>query len=141
VSDEESKDEAAEASEAAPKEPAPRAKKAAPKAPASWGFPGFAKDFPKHPELDALVAAFARGDYAAVREGAPRLAASTDDERVKQAATTLRQRIEPDPTSKMLFLFAAALLAFLTIWWVTHDGPEGAASAPVKVVPKVEHVD
>ncbi|MCW5837132.1 MAG: hypothetical protein KIS78_32355 [Labilithrix sp.] len=109
---------------------------------ASWGYPRFAKEFPRHPELDALVAAFARGDYAAVREGAPRLAASTDDVDVARAARTLRERIEPDPTSRTLFLFAAALLVFLTAWWVAHDGPEGNASpAPPKAAPKVEHVD
>ena len=107
----------------------------------SWGFPRFAKDFPRNPELDALVAAFARGDYATVREGAPKLASATTDEAVRRAAETLRARIEPDPTSKALFLIAAALLVLLTAWWVTHDGPpEGSAPAP-KVAPKVEHVD
>ncbi|MBX3219652.1 MAG: hypothetical protein KF795_03965 [Labilithrix sp.] len=106
----------------------------------SWGFPRFAKDFPHHAELDALVAAFARGDYARVREGAPRLVASTEDEDVKRAATMLRARIEPDPASRALFLFAAALLVFLSAWWVAHDGPEGHAPPP-KVAPKVEHID
>ena len=24
---------------------------------------------------------------------------------------------------QQIFVFAALLLAFLTIWWVTHDGP------------------
>ena len=97
---------------------------------ASWGFPKFAKDFPRDPELDALVAAFARGDYAAVREGAPKLASTTSDEAVRRAARTLRERIEPDPTSRALFLIAAALLIALTAWWVAHDGPEGNAPAP-----------
>jgi len=108
---------------------------------ASWGFPRFAKDFPHHPELDALVAAFTRGDYATVREGAPKLAAETDDDEVKHAARILRERIEPDPTSKKLFLITAALLVFLTAWWIAHDGPEGNAAPPAKLVPKVEHVD
>lgn len=88
-----------------------------------WGFPSFAKDFPEHDELARLVEAFARGDYLTVRNDAPKLAASTDDAAVKKAAETLRERIEPDPTSRLLFVFAALLLAFLTIWWVTHDGP------------------
>lgn len=97
----------------------------------SWGYPSFAREFPRHPELDALVAAFARGDYRTVRDGAAKLAASATDERVKEAARTLRARIEPDPTSKLLFLLAAGLLAFLTYWWVTHDGPDGGkAPAP-----------
>lgn len=91
---------------------------------ASWGFPAFAKEFPRHPELDALVEAFARGDYAKVREEAPRLVGNeAEDDAVRQAARTLRERIEPDPTSKALFVIAAALLVLLSAWWVTHDGP------------------
>lgn len=110
--------------------------------PKTWGFPAFARDFPKNDELGRLVDAFARGDYATVRTDAPKLAAATEDEAVKKAAQTLRERIEPDPTSKLLFLFAAALLAFLSIWWVTHDGPEGSSAPPPKAIPspKVEHV-
>ena len=107
---------------------------------ASWGFPRFAKSFPRDPELDALVAAFARGDYAAVREGAPRLASRTSDEEVKRAATLLRERIEPEPASKVLFLIAAALLVVLTAWWVTHDGPDGNAPAP-KPATQSRHAD
>lgn len=97
---------------------------------ASWGYPAFATDFPRHPELDALVAAFARGDYRTVRARAPKLAAVSTDESVKRAAELLRARIEPDPASKFLFLFAGALLAILTIWWVTHDGPDVSHLAP-----------
>lgn len=100
---------------------------------ASWGFPAFAKRFPRDPALDALVAAFARGDYAAVREGAPKLASTTTSASVREAAETLRARIEPDPTSKILLLVAAALLAFLTLWWVAHDGPDADRSAPTSV--------
>lgn len=90
---------------------------------AAWGYPAFARDFPRHPELDELVAAFARGDYLTVRERAPKLASSTADAKIKRAAETLRERIEPDRSSKVLFLLAGLLLAFLTGWWVTHDGP------------------
>jgi hypothetical protein len=103
---------------------------------ASWGYPAFARRFPRDPELDALVTAFTRGDYHAVRERAPKLAASSADADVKRAAELLRQRIEPDPTSKILLLLAATLLAFLTVWWVTHDGPEGARPiTPAKPAP------
>jgi hypothetical protein len=92
----------------------------------SWGFPAFAKDFPRHPTLDALVSAYERGDYAAVRDGASKLAAAEDeDTAVRDAARLLRQRIEPDPSSKALFLITAAILVVLTAWWVTHSGPEG----------------
>jgi hypothetical protein len=95
----------------------------------SWGFPRFARGFPRNAELDALVTAFAAGDYAAVREGAPRLAERTDDEDVRRAARLLRARTEPDPAAKILFLVAAALLVFLSAWWVAHDGP------PTKTMP------
>lgn len=104
----------------------------------SFGFPRFAEAFPRTPELDALVVAFAQGDYAAVREGAPRLAASTEDPEVAKAAKLLRARLEPDPGARLLFLATAALLAFLTAWWVTHDGPgpERAKAPP----PTIEYV-
>lgn len=85
--------------------------------------PAFARSFPKDAALELLVDAFARGDYRAVREGAPQLAASTTDEAVKRAALLLRERIEPDPSAKILFALAAGLLAFLTVWWLTHKGP------------------
>lgn len=101
----------------------------------SWGYPRFAKDFPRDPALDALVDAFARGDYATVRAGAPKLAESTSDDAVKRAAQKLRERIEPDPASKVLFLIAATLLVFLAAFWVTHDGPE------LPTPPRPKHVD
>lgn len=92
----------------------------------SWGFPAFAKDFPRHPKLDELVAAYERGDYAAVRDGASKLAATEDeDAAVRDAARLLRARIEPDPSAKALFLITGAILFALTAWWVMHSGPEG----------------
>lgn len=105
-----------------------------------WGFPRFAQDFPRHPDLDRLVEAFSRGDYATVRLGAPKLAASTDDDAVKKAAQTLRARIEPDPSSRLLFVFAALLLACLTGWWIAHDGPQGDA-APTKAPSKTQGIE
>lgn len=106
---------------------------------ASWDFPHFARGFPRTAELDALVVAFARGDYGTVRERAPELARSSDDEVVKKAAAELAQAIHPDPTAKVLVLFAAALLVFLTAWWVAHDGPGPERSAP-QPVPTVERI-
>lgn len=90
---------------------------------ASWDFPAFALDFPRHDELDALVVAFARGDHGAVRAGAPKLAATAEDDAVKRAAEQLRAATQPDPAARLLVLFAAALLIFLAAWWVGHDGP------------------
>jgi hypothetical protein len=89
---------------------------------ASWGFPAFAKDFPRHPELDALVMAFTNGDYAFVRAHAPKLRANTDDEAVKCAAELLESRTKPDSAAKILVLLALVLLVFLTAWWVGHFG-------------------
>lgn len=106
---------------------------------AAFGFPRFAEPFPRTPELDALVVAFARGDYATVREGAPKLAASTDDPEVAKAAKLLRARLDADPGAKILFLATAALLAFLTAWWVAHDGPPGGERAK-PAPPAVEYV-
>ena len=127
--------------ESSPPEPAPAPKvDAFEKTRASWGFPSFARDFPNDPELAALVAAFAAGDYAAVRTGAPELALKTKDEHVKRAAELLRARIEPDPTARAFFGLTAALLVFLMVWWATHDGPQHHAPAPAKVPPAVEFV-
>jgi hypothetical protein len=106
---------------------------------ASWDFPAFAKDFPRQDELDALVVSFARGDYGTVRKAAPKLAASAEDEAVKRAAGELYKATQPDPGARLLVIFAAALLVFLTIWWVGHNGPGPERSAP-QPVPTVEHI-
>jgi hypothetical protein len=95
-----------------------------------WGFPRFAEGFPRHPELDALVLAFTRGDYRSVRERAPVLAREATDEEVQRAARTLRARIDPDPTASIFFVATALLLGLLTVWWVGHDGPPPDAPAP-----------
>jgi hypothetical protein len=108
---------------------------------ASWGYPAFARGFPRHAELDTLVEAFANGDYLTVRTRAPKLAASPDvPASVKRAAELLRARIQPDKTARTFFVLAAGLLVFLTLWWVTHDGPEPHAPAPPVVPPQVELV-
>jgi hypothetical protein len=107
----------------------------------AWGFPSFAREFPRHDELDRLVAAFANGDYRAVNEGAVKLVASAEDDAVKAAARTLAERTRPDPASRTLFLVTGALLALLTGWWVAHDGPPAdAPPAPTSPVPTVEYV-
>jgi hypothetical protein len=107
---------------------------------ASWGFPAFARDFPNDAELTALVTAFAAGDYATVRTGAPALASKTKDEHVKRAAELLRARIEPDPTARVFFALTAALLVFLMTWWATHDGPQSHVQPQPQPAPTVEFV-
>jgi hypothetical protein len=82
--------------------------------------PAFAHDFPRDPELDALVAAFEQGDYARVRREAPELVHRTESDEVRRAARLLRRRLDPDPLATYLFAAAAALLVFLAIWYWTH---------------------
>lgn len=104
-----------------------------------WGFPAFARDFPENEELGALVDAFARGDYKTASEGSVTLANKTDDDAVKKAALLLAERTKPDPASRVLFLLTATLLVFLSVWWMTHDGPpKDAPPAPATPVPTVE---
>ena len=100
--------------------------------------PAFAKDFPRTPELDALVAAFEQGNYALVREEAPRLATATEDDAVRRAALTLRERIEADPLSKVLFILTALLLAYLSAYWMMHDGMRNLQPSPPRVIEKIK---
>lgn len=88
--------------------------------PPARAVPSFAAGFPANAELDALVDAFVRGDYAAVREGAPRLAERSESADVRAAALDLRRRIDPDPLGKTLILVAGALLVFLAWWYLAH---------------------
>lgn len=78
--------------------------------------PAFVLDFPHDPELEALITAFERGDYARVRVEAPALAERTTDDEVRAAALELRRRIDPEPLMKYLVVIALALLGFLTLW-------------------------
>jgi hypothetical protein len=102
----------------------------------SGSSPSFARDFPRHPELQALVDAFARGDYARVRAEAPKLAERSGDEAVKRAAEMLVERTRPDPTAVWLLASAATLLALLGAWWIVngHPPPEAPVSPPVEHV-------
>lgn len=87
--------------------------------------PLFARSFPKTPEVDALLLAFERGNYARVREEAPALASKTDNPDVKRAAEELFRRIQPDIVSKSLLAVAAVLLAFFVYWYLgQHNHPE-----------------
>ncbi len=96
--------------------------------------PSFAADFPRAPELDALVEAFARGDYALVRKRGRELAGASADDAVKRAARTLIERTEPDRLSIGLLALAGALIVILSAWWIAHG------KAPPPAPPKAEHV-
>lgn len=109
--------------------------------PAEWGRPAFAKDFPKDDDLEALVVAFGAGDYKTVNEGAAKIASGDKPDDVKAAAKLLAARTAPDPTSRLLFLFTAVLLVFLSAWWMSHDGPPKDGSAAPSPPPTVEYPD
>jgi len=81
--------------------------------------PGFLLEFPADPELQRLVRAFEAGNYEAVREGAPKLAAKTEDPAVRGAARELRRRIDPDPLMKYLLWVAVGLFVFVV--WYTYQ--------------------
>jgi hypothetical protein len=83
-------------------------------------IPSFAREFPRSPELDALVQSFARGDYAAVRAGAPKLERSSSDPTIQQAARTLVERTRPDPLAVTLLVIAVTLLVVMAWWAVGH---------------------
>lgn len=78
--------------------------------------PAFLLSFPHDPELDRLIEAYEKGDYATVRREAPLLAERTEDAAVRDAAWELRRRIDPDPLARYLLLTGIALLVFLVIW-------------------------
>lgn len=87
------------------------------------GTPSFAEGFPRDPALDALVAAFARGDYARVRRDGPAIVASSAPPEVRAAAGVLMARTRPDPLSVVFFALAAALLVVLSgYWWWKAGG-------------------
>lgn len=80
--------------------------------------PAFAKDFPRTPELDALVDAFARGNYALVRDAGRGLSTSSTDEAVRRAARILIERTGPDPLALALLVIAALVLLALGGFWM-----------------------
>lgn len=86
-------------------------------------WPPWAKGFPDDPTLRRLVQAFELGRYDVVRAEAPRLADTTDNPKVAEAARELRRRLDVDPMAIKLLLGAFALLALLTAWAYSHNHP------------------
>lgn len=82
--------------------------------------PRFLLSFPEDPELERLMVAFERGDYATVRTDAPLLAERTESEAVRDAALELRRRLEPDPLLRYLILAAVVLLLVLVLHAYSH---------------------
>jgi hypothetical protein len=95
-------------------------------------MPSFARAFPRSPDLDALVEAFARGDYASVRSRALGLERSSDDPAIKQAARTLVERTRPEPLAVVLLALAALLLCVLAAWAIMHGKPPPRTETPPK---------
>ncbi len=90
--------------------------------------PAFAKDFPRDPELDRVVALFEQGNYAAVRTSAADLIKRTEDDAVRKAAKLVLDRLKPDPLALYLVAIAAGLLVVLAGWYWTH--PHETAPPP-----------
>ena len=104
-----------EAAPVAPKEPA--------LTPDGRERPLFVLGFPEDPELDRLVHAFEAGNYAFVREHAPKLAERTSSPHVRNAARELAKRIEPDPLIKVLLALSVVLFVVIAFWaYKTHGG-------------------
>ena len=117
------------AASAANAEPAPRKKKPKKRRKSTSGdsaarpregVPSFAQAFPSDPELDALVLAFERGNYARVRREAPRLADRTGSSEVRDSARELLRRLDPDPLAMYLLGTAVALLIVVSYWYLSH---------------------
>jgi hypothetical protein len=84
--------------------------------------PSFAQNFPREPDLDATVDAFARGNYADVRARAPSLFASADPA-VARAARTLVERTTPDRGVVVLMGVTAVLLIVVASYWIAFGHP------------------
>jgi len=84
--------------------------------------PRFAEAYPREPALDALVLAFARGDYGRVSRDAPALIKTASEPLVRGAAMDLLARTRPDPLSHVFFLLTVALLVFLSVYWWWRAG-------------------
>jgi hypothetical protein len=82
--------------------------------------PRFLLQFPDHPDLRRLSAAFEAGNYALVRAEASTLAERAESPLVRDAALELRRRIEPDPLVKYLLALTASLLLFLAYFAYHH---------------------
>jgi hypothetical protein len=100
--------------------------------------PSFASDFPRVQELDALVDAFERGDYARVRAEGPKLASSAEDAAVRAAAATLVDRTRPDRLAVALIALTGVLLVTLSLYWILHGkAPPESAPQPKPTVERV----
>jgi hypothetical protein len=70
--------------------------------------------------LAEVRAAFARGDYAATREGARSLAEGAEEEAVREEARALAARTEASRGMIMVFVVAAALVVAISGYWLVN---------------------
>jgi hypothetical protein len=101
--------------------------------------PSFASDFPRVLELDALVDAFEQGNYARVRAEGPKVAASSEDAAVREAAKTLVDRTRPDRLAVALVALTGVLLVVLSAYWIV-EGKAPPGGAPPSSKPPIERV-
>jgi hypothetical protein len=82
--------------------------------------PPFARDYPKLPEIDALLERFQAGDYAGVRAAAKKLEAHADED-TRRAARDLVSRTAPDPAMRWLLLAVLAMILAVTGYWLARN--------------------
>ncbi len=82
--------------------------------------PSFARDFPRHPQLDRVLDLFERGNYHLARKEAVLLVQSKEDEAVRKAAKEIVKRISPEPLAMYFMAIASALLVILAGYYWTH---------------------
>lgn len=99
---------------------APRKKRKKKAAKLREDVPAFAQKYPRDAELDALLDAFDRGNYALVREGTQKIISTSKDPAVRRAAEDLLRRLDPDPLARYMLLAACLLLVFFSLWYFTH---------------------
>jgi hypothetical protein len=87
----------------------------------------------REPRLEAMVEAFARGDYARVRADAGEIERVSQDDALKREARALVERTNPDPLALALLALAALLLAVLGGWWMVEGRPPDGPRRPAPI--------
>jgi len=103
-----------------------------PAAPTEPDRPAFTEGWPASADLERLLSAFERGNYAFVREEAPKVAAQTKNKQVKAAALDLRRRIDPAPLSGILILVGIGILVVLSGHYLGKHNPGAPPAAPAQ---------
>jgi hypothetical protein len=82
--------------------------------------PRFLARFPEHPELSRAASAYERGNYAEVRVLCRQLLAREEDAEVRESATELLRRIEPDRLIVAILWGSFILLGLIILWAYGH---------------------